>query len=168
MHYAAAAIMLAIYMYNLPLTIAVIWREAGFSVGVGLLDGRFAISSAEKRLTDKSKARGSSKKPDVETAVKTAKELRLDYFSVRLLVGAGDAAKTAVLCGLMRTLGNVLLAVSGNGTVDIRPDFTGETLKGECSATFSVKLGRLALAAAAGAVSGVNIGRQGQDKMERS
>lgn len=148
MHYAAAAIMIAIYMYNLPLMFALVWREEGVSAGISVVEARFAVNSALRRMGRNNGSINRRKKRDISTALKLLRQMRIEYFSLRMQVGTGDAAKTALLCGLIRSLGCVMLAASENGSVDVRPEFSCAALRGEGSLVLSAKLGRLAAAAA--------------------
>jgi len=145
MHYAAAALMISIYMYNLPLMIAMVWRDGRFALGMGAFDWRYAANNAAKKLgrqryIRKKKKGGAS---GIRHAVGLIKIAAIERFSARLLVGTGDAASAAVLCGALNALGGALRSTAKNGEVDIRPDFCGEDIRGEICVVASVKLGRL-------------------------
>ena len=161
MPYLAAAVMILIYMYNLPLTVALVWREEGGAVGVGVLDARFALNSARKKIGKQTKGdnKRKRKKPDTETVLRLFRRMRLEYFSARLAVGTGDAAQTALLCGALRALGCVLAGAVDYGEADIRPDFSEKTFRGEVGIAFSLKLGKVLGSFAAGGEEGINISR---------
>lgn len=135
-HYAAAAVMLAIYLYNLPLAFAFVWRRHRHGVGVGLLESRYALKNAEKRLARAAKKparRPEAKKimAGARTGARLLARSRISHVTARLLIGTGDAARTAAACGGARALANALRLRAGAGTVDIRPDFSGRGLEGE-------------------------------------
>ena len=143
MHYAAAAVMAGIYLYNLPLMIALIWRRDGFGVGLGVFGGRGAVRRAVGRVGkgggfDIGKARRA-----LRVLAKMLARMRLEHFSARLRVGAGDAAQTALLCGGIAAAAHALRGAAESGKVDVRADFTGAALEGEVRAVARLELGRL-------------------------
>lgn len=142
--------MIGIYAYNLPLVIAFIWKKHRFAAGFGAFYPGSAIRRAEKQLGRKG-ARKNTKKMRVRRAADICAGLighiRMEYFSARLLVGAGDAARTAEICGALTALGNALRAHARAGRVDIRPDFSGRTLEGEVKAVIALRAGDVARAA---------------------
>lgn len=148
MHYVAAAVMLGIYVFNVPVIFAFVWRRHRHGIGFGIFDGRFALKRAEKKISEP------KTKPDKKL---TAKRIRaaarggvrllicgqLEHVTARLLIGAGDAACTAAVCGGTLALANALRLNARSGTVDIRPDFSGNVFEGEIRITVSVTLGGL-------------------------
>lgn len=145
MHYAAAAVMLGIYMYNLPLTLAVVWRRGGLGVGYGIFDVRGALRRAEGRTSKRSKGGFSIKKLRRALRMLAAliRHMELERFTARLRIGTGDAARTALLCGAVSSAAYALRGAAKSGRVDVRPDFSGEALEGEVRAAAMLKLGRL-------------------------
>ena len=149
MHIAAAVVMAGIYMYNLPLAVAIVWRPGKLGIGIGAFDTGGALSRALKQMAEEKKR----KKPTIRRAVRLLAELikRMDlrYFSARLLVGTDDAARTALLCGAVAALTHTLRGAAKAGKVDVRPDFSGEIFEGEVRAAAIIKLGRAVMAYAA-------------------
>lgn len=156
MHYVAAAVMITIYMYNLPLMIAVMWRDNRYTTALGILNGYYAVSSARRKLTDGRHIKKKKKKHSagIRTAVRLFRRVDIDSFSARLRVGTGDAASTALLCGQLNALCGVLMCACKKGEFDIRPDFSGPCFRGEISLVVSVKLGSLLGTAARVAIQG--------------
>ena len=165
MPYLAAALMIIIYMYNLPLTVALVWRDEGGAAGISVLDIRFALNSARKKIGKKTGAgnKNKKKKPDTETAIRLFRRMRLEYFSARLAVGTGDAAQTALLCGALRALGGALAGAAEYGEADIRPDFSGKAFRGEVGAVFSLKLGKALVSFISGGDGGLISAASGHD-----
>ena len=151
MPYLAAAVMAGIYLYNLPVAIAFIWKKQRFAAGVGAFYGHAAMRRALKQI-DAAKVRKKVKFKRVKRVfsitVRLLKHIEMEYFSARLLVGAGDAAATAKLCGGLMALGNILRTAARSGQVDIRPDFSARTFEGEAAAVIILKAGDMARAAA--------------------
>lgn len=144
MHYIAAAVMAGIYIFNVPVVFAFIWKKHVFAAAFGVFDERAALRRAERRLGARRKRR--KKKPgnfsrSVVTAVRLIKTARFRLFTARLLIGTGDAAGTAQLCGAATALGNGLRLLAESGRVDIRPDFSGRTLEGEVKAVAVFRAG---------------------------
>ena len=150
MHYLAAAVMAGIYIYNMPVAIAFIWKKHRFAAGVGAFFGHNAMRRAVKQL-EAEKIRKKIKYKRVKRAAaiiaRLIGDVEFEYFSARLLVGAGDAAGTAKLCGGLIALGNMLRAAARSGKVDIRPDFAARTFEGEAAAVIMLKAGDMARAA---------------------
>ena len=150
MPYIAAAAMLAIYAYNLPVVIAFIWKKHRFAAGFGAFSPVFAIHRAEKQLSSPKPNKKLKYKRIKRAAVITARllhEFRFDHFSARLLIGTGDAASTAKICGAAAALGHTLRTRAENGKIDIRPDFSARTLEGEARAIVTLRAGPAARAA---------------------
>lgn len=142
MPFIAAVIMTGIYMYNLPLMIAFMWREQGFGVGVGVIEPAYALKVARSHIINgKKRAPGRKRKPGM--TLKMIRSLRIEYFSARLYIGTGDAAATALLCGAARSLAGVLAGAARQSVTDIRPEFSGNCLRGEAAIVFSVTAGRI-------------------------
>ena len=150
MHYLAAAVMLSIYAYNLPVVIAFIWKKHRFAAGIGAFYGQSALKRAERQL-GKEKPRKKTKRKRVKRAVsiciRLIHDISFEHFSARLLVGTGDAAKTAEICGGLTALGHVLRTRAREGYLDIRPDFSGRVLEGEVKVVISLRAGDMARAA---------------------
>ena len=151
MQYAAAAFMAGIYLYNIPVAFAFIWKKHRYAAGLGVFYGRQAMRRAEKQLgrpKPRKKVKIKSAKRAALLAARLLRALNVEYFSARLLVGAGDAAATAKLCGSLIALGNVLRMNANGGSVDIRPDFSGKTFEGEVRGVITLRAGDAAKAAA--------------------
>ena len=144
MHYLAAAVMAGIYIFNVPVVFAFIWKKHLFAAAFGVFDEGAALRRAERRLGTKRK-RKKVKKQNIGGAaaeiVRLIRSGKFRLFSARLLIGAGDAAKTAQICGAATALGNGLRLLAERGQVDIRPDFSGRTLEGEVKAVAVFRAG---------------------------
>ena len=150
MHYLAAAVMLSVYAYNLPIVIAFIWKKHRFAAGIGAFYGHNALKRAEKQLGSGKplkKTKMKRVKRTVSICIRLIHDITFEYFSARLLVGAGDAAKTAQICGGLTAIGHILSKRAREGGVDIRPDFSGRALEGEVKAVISLRAGDMARAA---------------------
>lgn len=151
MHYLAAAVMAGIYIYNMPVAIAFIWKKHRFAAGVGAFSAGAALRRARKQL-GKAAPRKKVKLKRVKRAVyivfRLIRSIEVDYFTARLLVGAGDAADTAKICGGLIALANLLRTQARAGAVDIRPEFSGRAFEGEAAAVIMLKAGDMARAAA--------------------
>lgn len=150
MHYLAAAVMLSVYAYNLPVVIAFIWKKHRFAAGIGVFFGQSALKRAEKQLgraRPRKKTKVKRVKRAVSICIRLIHDISFEHFSARLLVGAGDAAKTAEICGGLTALGHVLRTRAREGHVDVRPEFSGRVLEGEVKAVISLRAGDMARAA---------------------
>lgn len=158
MQYFAAAVMLGIYLYNLPLKFAFVWRAHRFGFGFGIFEIRAALRQAEKRLGEAYSPKKSVKltprrlKYAAQTGTRLLARLKIESFSARLLIGAGDAARTALLCGAVMSLGHALRGAADNGNVDVRPDFSGSCFEGEIRGIVALRAGDMFSAAALGAL----------------
>jgi len=150
MPFVAAAAMLMLYAYNLPVVIAFIWKKHRFAAGIGAFSPSFAVSRAEKQLASPKPRKKVKFKRIKRVSFITARlihELRIDHYSARLLIGTGDAAMTARLCGAAIALGHTLRTKARNGAVDIRPDFSARTFEGEIVSVLTLRAGQMARAA---------------------
>ena len=164
MPYFAAAAMLGIYLYNLPLKLAFVWRAHRFGLGLGIFERRAALRRARKRL-------GRPKPPEkrmkftpgrlkftAHAGAQLLTHLKLESFSARLLIGAGDAARTALVCGAVMGLGHALRGAADGGQVDIRPAFSGSCFEGEIRGVVALRAGDVISAAALGALKSIRRG----------
>lgn len=147
MQYLAAAAMLGIYLYNLPLQIAFIWRAHAFRSAVSVFEWRFALRSARRKLGKPKKKKKANGMKYLKIILRILKYVCVERVSARLLIGTGDAARTALVCGAARALGNVLRAGAKGGKVDIRPEFSGKCMEGEAFIVISVRLGDAVMSA---------------------
>lgn len=150
MHYLAAAVMAGIYIYNMPVAIAFIWKKHRFAAGVGAFSAGAAVKRAMKQLESgapRKKVKFKRVKRAVYIVFRLIRSVELEHVSARLLVGAGDAADTAKLCGGLIALAKLLRARARAGTVDIRPEFSGRVFEGEAAAVIMLKAGDMARAA---------------------
>ncbi len=178
MQYFAAAAMLGIYLYNMPLKFAFIWRAHRFGFGFGIFERRAALRRAEKRLGKstspkkrmklipgrKHAAQAGAKftpgrlKFAAQALARLLSRLKVESFSARLLIGAGDAACTALVCGAVMSLGHALRGAADIGQVDIRPEFSGSCFEGEIRAVVALRAGDILSAAALGALKNIRQG----------
>lgn len=164
MQYFAAAAMLGIYMYNLPLKFAFVWRAHRFGFGVGIFEIRAALRRAEKRrdAPEPPKKRMELTPARLKFAVQTIARLlahiKIEIFDARLLIGTGDAAHTALICGAAMGLGHALRGAADHGRVDIRPEFAGSCFEGEIRAVAALRAGDMLSAALLGALKSIGHG----------
>lgn len=151
MHYIAAAVMAGIYIFNVPVVIAFIWKKHRYGAGFGVFAETSALRRAQRQLTsDRTRKKVKMKRVRLAAGitVKLIRSVKFRLFSARLLIGTGDAARTAQLCGAATALGSTLRALAERGEVDIRPDFSGRTLEGEVQGVAVVRAGDILSAAA--------------------
>ena len=164
MQYFAAAAMLGIYLYNLPLKFAFVWRAHRFGFGFGIFERRAALRRAEKRLGESKPPKKRMKftpgrlKFAAQTGARLLARLKVESFSARLLIGAGDAARTALLCGAVMGVGHALRGAADTGRVDIRPEFAGNCFEGEIRGVVALRAGDILSAAALGALENIRQG----------
>ena len=146
--------MCAVYLYQLPLVLAIVLNARGLSLGVSAFEPRFAKKNAEKRMTKK-KSPGKKRKKkipmrkEMELAYKMLKVGKLERLDVRITLGTGDAALTAQACGLFMIFCHTLSAVTGaRGAVRVTPDFGGQSLSGEACGIVRLRAGHIMKAAA--------------------
>lgn len=151
--------MLLFYLYNVPLAFIVMLDSRGYGTGVGVFSARAARKRAEKRMTGKKKHVNYEKmtkrtlkilpaKTMARIAMRAIGHMRVSRLHADLTIGTGDAALTAQVVGLLSIIFSTLRAVTrAPGKVKIAPDFSGQSLKGEISITFSIKIGEVVLAA---------------------
>lgn len=79
----------------------------------------------------------------VRSVVKT---IQLQKFYLRLVLGTGDAANSAMLCGLVYAVAGTVVGISSgfmkeisNVKIESTPDFTKDIFKGDFSCIFFVK-----------------------------
>lgn len=154
MPYLAAVIMLGVYAYNLPLMLAFIWKENGHGFGVGALECGYALKNARSRMGRRDNKKTGKRRKNMRAGhiSKLAGHIRIEYFSVRMVIGTDDAAATALLCGSARSLAGAIAGAAGRSKVDIRPDFERRGISGEAGIVFSVKLGQLVMNAVYGLI----------------
>lgn len=164
MPYFAAAAMLGLYLYNLPLKFAFIWRAHCFGFGFGIFEKRAALRHAEKRL-GKSKPGKKRISPTpgrlkfaAQAGARLLARLEIESFSARLLIGAGDAARTALICGAVMGLGHALRGTADSGQVDVRPEFAKSCFEGEIHGVVALRAGDIFSAAALSALKNLRQG----------
>jgi hypothetical protein len=148
-----AATMCAIYLYHIPLMLAIVYDAGGLRFGVGAFEPRFALRNAKKRAPGK-KRLAFFKKPRRVRAVlsfgaRLLRDISLDTLRIRVTLGTGDAARTAQICGLLSAICYTLHAAArARGEVRITPDFANRTLSGEACGILRLRAGHIMKAAA--------------------
>ena len=143
MHWFAAVIATGFYLYHVPLTFALVWRETGTGGGFALFEGRRAVKRARENV-------GKGKKRKRRVAWKTLRALLphliLEELTMQLELGASDAAETALLCGALRAAGFALRQRARRGRIAVSPSFSGSRLKGELRGVVRIEAGEAAAA----------------------
>lgn len=156
MHWVAASVMCAIYLYNLPLVFVVYLDQWGLRFGLGVLEARFAKKNADKhkKKDDPKKRRFALMKKHmslrviVDMGLRLAKTIRLERLDVAVTIGTGDAACTAETCGLLLVVLSTIRAVtSAPGRIRVTPDFSKRAFSGEACGIVRLCAGHIMKAA---------------------
>jgi hypothetical protein len=147
LHWVAASVMCAIYLYNVPLVFAVCLDARGLRFGVGVFRARIREKKAETR----------------EPGAKLLKKVipfrfvlrmllneppRIEQLDISVTIGTGDAALTAEACGLLLVVISAIRAVTNaRGRVRVTPDFANRTLSGEARGIARLAFGHIMKAA---------------------
>lgn len=120
---------------------------AGF--GVSVLSRR-----AARRRSEKKRMRRTAK-PDPDRLFAALRALRhaaahINMEEIRLegVIGTGDAASTALICGFIQTLGSI---PGGVVSVRLNPDFSGKILRAQLTGMITARAGHIMTAALLGA-----------------
>ncbi len=147
MHWVAASVMCAIYLYHLPLVFAVRLDARGLCFGVGVFRARIREKKAETR------------KPGVKVLKKIIpfrfvlrilmrQPLYIERLDLNVTIGTGDAALTAQVCGLLLVAADAIrAATNAAGRVRVTPDFAHRTLAGEAHGIARLTAGHIMKAA---------------------
>lgn len=140
-----AALQALFYLCAIPVHLAV--RVDGLRVGAGLsaFERRYARRRADRELAAPPGQGGSS--PDVRRVLRLLKRLRIERLELTGRVALGDAAATAILCGLIGGLSRALRGRVRRMRVDVRPDFASEQAALEMSGMIQARSGQIILAA---------------------
>lgn len=117
-----------------------------FGAGVSAFERRAARRRAMENLGKRRAGRQSS--PGVRRAWAFARSLRLERVSLRGSVCLGDAAATAMACGVLNALACGLRGRAARLEADVRPDFSSPDVRVELSGMVSARAGQIMLAAA--------------------
>lgn len=165
--YLAAAAALLFYLCCIPVKLAVemrIRQGAGFGAGGSIFEGRYALRSAHQRMLGEKKhlpwkrAEVDINKKDALPALLHAaryalRHLHLERLHLSGTIGARDAAVTALLCGLARSVQAALEPIASPGAVHLNPtpDFSCDGSDLVFSGMISMTAGHIMLAALIGA-----------------
>jgi len=131
-----------------------------FGFGISIFETRFA-----QRQSEKIRSRPLTfHLPDAEllpdllhASLSVLKTLRPDELRLSGRFSAGDAAATALLCGLTDAVGQSLRCATGtNIHLHLSPDFSSPRFRAELSGIISVRTGHIIFAALAGALEYAN------------
>ena len=165
--YLAAAAALLFYLCSVPVKFA--WETrighgAAFGAGGSIFEGRYALRSAHQRMLGEKKhlpwkrAEVDINKKDALPALLHAaryalRHLHLERLHLSGTIGARDAAITALLCGLARSMQAALEPVAPPGAILLTPlpDFSCDGSDLSFSGMISMTAGHIMLAALIGA-----------------
>lgn len=135
-------------------------EEFRFGIGVSIFEERFARNLALRRESMPKKLPAFLKKLNLSTALRSAlraarhmlAHTRLDFFQLHGSLGTHDAALTALVCGVLMSMGCALRCASGRSIrLNLRPDFSSDRLRADLTGMISVRIGHIMLAALLGA-----------------
>ena len=165
--YFVAAVALLFYLCSVPVKFAWetrIGRGTAFGAGSSIFEGRYALRGAHRRMLGEKKhlpwkkAELDVSKADALPALLHAaryalRHMRLERLHLSGTIGARDAAATALMCGLARSLQAALEPAAPPGTIhlDPAPDFTCDGSDLVFSGMISMRAGHIMLAALIGA-----------------
>ena len=165
--YLAAIALLSFYLCSIPLKFA--WElrirpDAAFGAGVAAFEGRYALRGARQRMLGQKKhlpwkrAEVDIHRKDALPALLHAARYALGHMRLERLqltgsIGTRDAAMTALLCGLARSLQAALEPVAPPGAIQLTPlpDFSCDGSDLAFSGMISMTVGHIILAALIGA-----------------
>lgn len=165
--YFAAAAVLLFYLCSIPVKFAGemrIHQGAAFGAGGSIFEGRYALRGAHQRMLGEKKhlpwkrAEVDINKKDALPALLHAaryalRHMRLEQLQLSGTIGARDAAITALLCGLARSMQAALEPVAPPGAIQLTPlpDFSCDGSDLSFSGMISMTVGHIILAALIGA-----------------
>ena len=140
-----AALQALFYLCAIPVHLAV--RVDGLRVGAGLaaFERRAARRRADRELAAPAGQSGAS--PDVRRALRLLKRLQIERVELVGRVALGDAAATAILCGMIGGLARAFRGRVRRMRVDVRPDFASQRVVVEMSGMIQARAGQIILAA---------------------
>ena len=140
-----AALEALFYLCAIPVHLAV--RVDGLRVGAGLaaFERRYARRRAEVELAAPPGQGGSA--PDYRRILQLLKRLRIERVELTGRVALGDAAATAILCGMIGGLSRAFRGRVRRMRVDVRPDFASERVAVEMTGMIRARSGQIILAA---------------------
>ena len=146
--YLVAAAQALFYAARVPLIFALCLRTSGepsFGFGLGAFRRRGALRRALKPSPEKRRPRAKKKRRDGGYGLKLLRRLRPGRLSLEGTLCLGDAAATALACGAICALAE-LLPSDRPARVRVTPDFDGEIPRCALNLTATLSLGRLLLA----------------------
>ena len=162
--YFAAILTFGFYLSAVPVKFALILRIAnrpGFGTGTAIFEGRYALKKARRRARGEKKhlpwkriGSGLKKAPPALAAARhLVKTFRLEEVHAQGRIGLPDAAQTALLCGMLRSMEGIFAARLGPGAAHfaVEPDFSGGGSELVIWGMFSISAGHIILGALNGA-----------------
>ena len=147
LHWVAASVMCAIYLYNLPLAFAVQLDARGLRFGVGVFRARMREKKSKRKKPDENPLKKIIPMRLVLRML-ARRPFKLELLDVDVTIGTGDAALTAQMCGLLILVLDMLRAATNAvGHVRVTPDFTKRALAGEARGIALIKTGHIMKAA---------------------
>ena len=151
------------YLSAIPMKLAFclqFGKGGGFGIGVAPFEARFARRIALRRRSTGKHSERLFKSADPLSLLRSGlralnfarKHLRLDGLELYGVLGAHDAALTALICGGLNALGCTLRCAANRPVrVALQPYFSSDRLSGELSGMISIRVGHIMLAALLGA-----------------
>lgn len=121
--------------------------ESGF--GAALFSRRAARRRAKKPSCRKSSGFQPDKTRAALRAMKyAAAHIKIESIRLEGMIGTGDAASTALICGFTQTLSGI---PGGIVSIHLNPDFSGKILRAQLTGMISARAGHIMTAALLGA-----------------
>ena len=165
--YLAAIALLSFYLCSIPLKFAWEMRirpDASFGAGVAAFEGRCALRRAHQRMLGEKKHlpwkkteldinRADALPAHLHAARYALGHMRLERLHLSGTIGTRDAAATALMCGLARSMQAALEPVAPPDAIQLTPlpDFSCDGSNLLFSGMISMKAGHIMLAALIGA-----------------
>ena len=147
------------YLLSVPVCGA-FWLSAGdglrFGTGLGAFQRRFALRRARRAGLRAKRRPKRRKKGGPAWTLRTLARLRGAGLTLRGSLGLGDAAATAVTCGLVEALAAAVGSRAGRVEVDVAPLFDAPEPRAELQGMIRVRSGQIIGAAARGGIAELN------------
>lgn len=138
-----AALEALFYLCAIPVHLAV--RLDGLRVAAGL--SAFAGNAARRRAADGlSGGKKPGNAPDLRQVLRVLRRLDIERLELTGRASLGDAAATALLCGLIVGLARALGGRIDHVKADVRPDFRAQAVAVELQGMIRARSGKIILA----------------------
>ena len=147
------------YLLAVPVCAAFCLSTAGglrFGLGLGAFERRFALRRAWRASLKPKKRRNRREGHGATRAFRALGRLRGVGFSLRGSLGLGDAAATAMACGLLQALAAALGSRAARVEVDVVPLFNAAEPRAELQGMIRVRAGQIITATAVSYIEDLN------------